>query len=262
MKIIAPELDMDLFWFQLREVAIPLLILDYDGTLAPFQIDPADAVPYPQIPPVLNDLMGQSRTRVIIVSGRPAIDVRKLLDLQEPPEIWGCHGAERLTRQGVGQSASLPNVTARALKTARQQMEESNFGGRIEIKPFSMAVHWRGLENSQEKYARMTAQRILTAYTGQTGLSLTEFDGGLELRPEHITKAHAIKTILSEAPQPSACAYLGDDHTDEDAFAALSGKGLSVLVRTDFRPTLAQLWLKPPEDLIEFLHTWLDFTSS
>ena len=51
-------------------------------------------------------------------------------------------------------------------------------------------------------------------------------------------------------------AYLGDDRTDEDAFRALRGRGLSVLVRAEPRETAADAWIRPPEELIEFLRTW------
>ena len=50
--------------------------------------------------------------------------------------------------------------------------------------------------------------------------------------------------------------YLGDDLTDEDAFRALKGRGLSVLVRNELRETLADIWLKPPGELIDFLLKW------
>ena len=55
-------------------------------------------------------------------------------------------------------------------------------------------------------------------------------------------------------------AYLGDDQTDEDAFRAVGDigeKGLSVLVRTHVRETAADVWIKPPQQLIEFLENWL-----
>jgi trehalose-6-phosphatase len=51
-------------------------------------------------------------------------------------------------------------------------------------------------------------------------------------------------------------AYLGDDLTDEDAFRALKGKGLSVLVRKESRTTEADCWLKPPDELLDFLKKW------
>jgi trehalose 6-phosphate phosphatase len=53
-------------------------------------------------------------------------------------------------------------------------------------------------------------------------------------------------------------AYLGDDATDERAFRAISGRGLSVLVRPSWRQTAAELWLRPPEELLDFLNRWLE----
>ena len=52
-------------------------------------------------------------------------------------------------------------------------------------------------------------------------------------------------------------AYLGNDATDEDAFGALTHWGLNILVREDYRPTLADAWIRPPEALLDFLHGWI-----
>ena len=53
-------------------------------------------------------------------------------------------------------------------------------------------------------------------------------------------------------------AYLGDDSTDEHAFEAMNGHGLSVLVRPRYRPTAAQLWLRPPDEVLDLLEQWLE----
>jgi len=59
-----------------------------------------------------------------------------------------------------------------------------------------------------------------------------------------------------DADTPAA--YLGDDTTDEDAFQAINGLGLSILVRPVWRPTAAQLWLKPPGEVLHLLTRWLE----
>jgi len=70
-------------------------------------------------------------------------------------------------------------------------------------------------------------------------------------------KGDAIRAILTETKPDAAVAYLGDDQTDEDAFRALKGRGLTALVRPQSRPTAADIWLQPPQELIEFFDDWL-----
>ena len=82
------------------------------------------------------------------------------------------------------------------------------------------------------------------------------FNGGLELRLSNISKASAIEEVMQRAGKESVVAFLGDDLTDEDAFAALDGRGLTVLVRPEYRETRAQVWLKPPGEMLAFLTRW------
>ena len=90
----------------------------------------------------------------------------------------------------------------------------------------------------------------------QAPVKLLEFDGGLELLASGRSKADAVVSLLQESPPETPSAYLGDDVTDEDAFAAIRGKGLGVLVRPQQRESLAQVWLRPPQELLAFLHRW------
>ena len=50
--------------------------------------------------------------------------------------------------------------------------------------------------------------------------------------------------------------YVGDDVTDEDAFRALAGRGISLVVRDpDDRPTAADYALADPDDVKRFLQS-------
>ena len=69
-------------------------------------------------------------------------------------------------------------------------------------------------------------------------------------------KGLAIKELLAEIAPDDLIAYLGDDLTDEEAFTALDGRGLKVLVRHEFRPTHADVQIAPPEELLQFLDRW------
>jgi trehalose-phosphatase len=87
-------------------------------------------------------------------------------------------------------------------------------------------------------------------------LMLWEFDGGMELRAAGRDKGDVVRTLEQECGDDAVIAYLGDDHTDEDAFAAVPETGAGVLVSAAFRPTAAQLWLQPPDELLMFLRRW------
>ena len=98
---------------------------------------------------------------------------------------------------------------------------------------------------------------IKTLGNTDTHLELRDFDGGMEWRAPGRDKGVVVKTILAQLGKDTAAAYLGDDQTDEDAFHALKGNGLTALVRSQSRPTAADIWLQPPHQLLQFLQEWL-----
>ena len=98
------------------------------------------------------------------------------------------------------------------------------------------------------------------------GLALLEFEAGLELRAGR-NKGGAVEAILAEAGAGAGdrtdcpVAYLGDDLSDESAFRAVrrvGRRGLSVLVRREWRETAAEVWLRPPDELKGFLMKWAE----
>jgi trehalose-phosphatase len=88
-------------------------------------------------------------------------------------------------------------------------------------------------------------------------LVIAEFDHGVELRLRSANKGDAVRRLLQELDPNIPIAYLGDDPTDEDAFRALNGRGLTVLVGPKHRFTSAQIWLRPPDELKAFLNDWI-----
>jgi trehalose-6-phosphatase len=73
------------------------------------------------------------------------------------------------------------------------------------------------------------------------------------LRPD---KGDAVRSILAGLEPTVPIAYFGDDITDEDAFRVLRGRGLTVLVKADYRETIADAWIRPPQELIDYLQRW------
>lgn len=234
-----------------------VLLLDYDGTVAPFSVDRERAYPYPTVPELLDCIMTTCRTRVALISGRAAHDIPPLLGLNPCPEIWGAHGLERLHPDGRYEVAHISEPARHALAEAAAWIAEVGLQGVTETKPGAVAVHWRGLPPAEAQEARAAANRVLTPLTTGTGLMLTEFEQGLELRVRARDKCDAVRTILAEVGPAAPVAYLGDDASDEEAFRALNGRGLTVLVRPTYRFTAAQIWLRPPTELVQFLSDWV-----
>jgi trehalose-phosphatase len=263
MRALSPRIDPEEFFTRVARALARVLILDYDGTLAPFQVRPERAVPYPGVEEVLDDIMAAERSRVVIVTGRTVGDLVPLLNLQRRPELWGTHGWERLLPDGRGARAELDQDVRRRLHEGERRARElARVGARVETKPASVALHWRGTSALAAARIRDALPQLWEPLAADGELELLEFDGGLELRARGCNKQHAVKAVLAETPKEAAVAYLGDDFTDEDAFVAVKPRGLAVLVRPELRETAADVWIRPPRELIAFLKRWRDACGS
>jgi trehalose-phosphatase len=127
----------------------------------------------------------------------------------------------------------------------------------METKPGCVAIHWRSLTPRNAEAAKSAAYNSFAPLVGVQGLRIQEFDHGIELRARECNKGRVVESVLKELGGEAAVAYLGDDATDEDAFRALHGKGITILVRPTYRFTAAQFWLRPPDELIWFLKDWI-----
>ena len=234
-----------------------ILLLDYDGTVAPFSADRRRAFPYPNVPELLRRIMTSCSTRLVVISGRSAHAVVPLLGLDPRPEIWGTYGLERLYSDGRYEGPEVTDEALYALDRAEADLLREGLDQAIEARPGAVSVHWRGLRPSEVLEVRTKAYRILNPLALHNGLLVADFDGGVEIRLRAASKGDVVRTILSENDPGVPVAYLGDDTTDEDAFRVLNGRGLTVLVRPKHRFTAAQLWLRPPGQLVAFLQAWI-----
>jgi trehalose-phosphatase len=193
---------------------------------------------------------------LIIVSGRPANEVPALLGLY-PQEIWGTYGIEKIHADGRCEYLHVSHEALRILTQAEAQLEREGFTDRNEVKLAAVGLHWRGLPASEAANIRANAYRILEPLAVQPDLVLAEFEDRLEIRLSSPNKGDALRDLLSKLDPDVPVAYLGDDATDEDAFRVLNGRGLTVLVGAKPRFTAAQIWLKPPDELLQFLTNWI-----
>jgi len=249
--------EVEQFMNAVAQSPVSALLLDYDGTLAPFCLNRQQALPYPGMTELLQEIIVNGRTRVVIVTGRNAHEVIPLLAIHPSLEIWGCHGLERLRPDGTRETPRVEEPVMHALADADRWLRYQGLHNRAEFKTGAVAIHWRGLDEATA--AEIRGQVLLGWFpiAQSTPMELLEFDGGIEMRMPGRDKGDAVRTILDEIGPEVPVAYLGDDLTDERAFLALGTLGLSVLVRPGWRETAAALWIRPPEGLREFLTRWL-----
>jgi trehalose 6-phosphate phosphatase len=236
-----------------------LLLLDYDGTLAGFRIDRFKARPWAQVRELLGRIQNQKKTRIAVVTGRPAEEIPPMLALDPAPEVWGLHGAERLYPDGRRELEVQAPVVRQALQNLRTRLKRDSFGGLFEDKPNAAVIHWRGRSLEQAREIERRTRETFGPLAKLDGLRLLKFEAGLELRAGR-DKGGAVREIIRESEDRAPVTYLGDDLTDEAAFEAINeakAPHLSVLVRRAPRKTAADVWLKPPEELREFLRMWL-----
>lgn len=232
-----------------------VLLLDFDGTLAPIVSRPELAAMPPETRAALDRLLALPGVEAAVVSGRGMADARERAGI---PGIAyaGNHGMEI---EGPGIHRVHPEAAAArpALEEAARAVEpalEGIEGAFLEDKGLTLSVHYRLVASAAEE--ERVREAVRRAVEPVPGLKLTEGKKVLEVRPRvEWDKGRAVLFLLEHLrPPPGApVLYLGDDTTDEDAFRALGGAGEGVLVSEEPRETAARAWLRSPYEVAELL---------
>jgi len=236
-----------------------VLLLDYDGTLAPFRVNRFTSRPWAGVRELLAAIQRQGRTRMAVITGRPAAEIEPMLCLDPPLEVWGLHGAERLYPDGRRELEQAPAATQARLEELREFLRHDSLGGLFEDKANGVVMHWRGVSRRKAEQIERRTRELFEPMARMEGLTLLDFEAGIELRVGR-NKGRAVEAILAESGREGPVAFLGDDLSDEAGFHAVNGlgsRGLSVLVRREERETAAAVWLRPPVELKEFLARWV-----
>lgn len=236
------------------------VFLDYDGTLTPIVERPELAILAPQMREILARLARQ--TTVCVVSGRKLSDIRDLVKL-DGIVYAGAHGfdirggAGDRIRQETGRDYT--EKIARAAAALRDQLADIP-GVLVEDKTYAIAIHYRLVDPDRVPDVEKAVETLLAH---SEGLRRTEGKKVFELRPDiDWDKGKAVLWLLNAlglAQQDVLPLYIGDDVTDEDAFRALKGRGLSVFVGDATKATLADFRLADPDQVGRFLGDLANF---
>jgi trehalose 6-phosphate phosphatase len=199
----------------------PLLIAsDYDGVLARLRDDPSSAVPEPGVAEVLARLAAADGVTVALVSGRGVADLRTTSGMSGSFRWVGSHGAEFDGPLSDELAARRDQLAARLAP-----LVEGTPGARLEVKPASVAVHVRQVQDRSAAAAVLENARTL----GDSSLTMKPGKDVLEMAMTDADKGTALRRLRSELGA-AATIYLGDDLTDEDGFRALGSDDVSVKI--------------------------------
>ena len=232
------------------------VFLDYDGTLTPIVEDYTRAFLAEETRRAIAALA--RRRTVAIVSGRDVATLRKLVGLDglfyagsHGFEISGPEGWDETIGHGV---EALPELD-RAEAELRHELAGVP-GHAVERKRFAVAIHYRRAAAAEVPRIALAVDRVAARHPR---LRKGSGQKGWRLQPDIAwDKGCAVLSLLErldlDRPQVVPI-YLGDDLTDEDAFHALQGRGVGIVVRGEdhARETAAQYALADCDDVRRFL---------
>jgi trehalose 6-phosphate phosphatase len=224
-----------------------VLFLDFDGTLVNFRPHPEEVRLASQVKRTLGRLARHRNLFVAIVSGRRLRYLRKVIGVKGV-HYFGMHGSEQ-----AGAPVQLGKTGRQTLLRAKRmaRLELGSFTGiRIEDKRLSFAVHSRGAQPKTIRAARRVLLQIVAPLRGV--LRVLEGEKVWEVVPAEIQgKGAAVSKLVKRLPAGTLAVYVGDDTTDEAAFAALESQ---ITVRVgNARSTGARFYLRNPGEVLRFL---------
>ncbi|MDT7782822.1 MAG: hypothetical protein QOF58_1241, partial [Pseudonocardiales bacterium] len=232
-----------------------LVACDYDGTLAPIAGVPDEAFPDQRSVAALRSLAALHETTCAVISGRALRDLAALSRLPGEVHLVGSHGSEF----DVGFVNVLSEHARDALGALHRELDalvRVTPGALLELKPAAVAVHYRNCSDS-------VAQRLLKVLESVPTLDLQVTHGKavVEFSVVETDKGRALD-VLRHQVGATAAVFLGDDVTDEKAFARLSGPDVGI--RVGAGESLAAHRLHGPADvaavlafLLEERRAWL-----
>lgn len=231
------------------------VFLDYDGTLTPIVETPGRAV------------MAESMRRAVIrlsrhctvgiISGRDLEDVRRMVNIDASIVYAGSHGFDISGPEGLDVKSQAGIEFLPALDRAERELSEKLRpvkGALVERKKFAIAVHYRLV--SPEK-VRLVEESVDRVASGLPELRKAYGKKIFELQPDiDWHKGKALLALLGKLHLDGEDVlpfFVGDDVTDEDAFRAIQGRGIGIVVRDRPYETAASYSLENPDEVREFL---------
>lgn len=242
-----------------------LLFLDFDGTLAPIARTPDRAALSSKTRKLLLSISRRKDCKITIVTGRALKDIEGKVGIKNIGYV-GNHGFEIGGTNILSQDRAYLKIREKIfliIKDLFQQLEGLP-GVFVEDKGVTLSVHYRLVKARQQRLFRWTFKQIVAPYLRAGDIVVHKGKKVFEVRPPmEWDKGKAVFWLLkdhfhSRKKHCTTVIYIGDDRTDEDAFKALRGHGITVRVGRR-KISGAQYSLKDVAQVTQFLEMLLRF---
>jgi trehalose-phosphatase len=225
----------------------PLLVgLDVDGVLAPLVDHPDDSQLLDGVADTLVRLAAADHVDVVVISGRSLAGLEHF-GFDPTITVIGSHGMET---RGTAMSELDPDEADRLRRLtalAERAADDAGPGSMVEHKPAGVVLHTRRADPDR---AAGAIDWLRDAAGAVAGTTIKPGSNVLELLARTSDKGRAIAGV-AERRAAATTVFVGDDVTDEDAFARL-GDG-DVTVKVGDAPTIADHRLEDPAAVLVWL---------
>jgi trehalose 6-phosphate synthase/phosphatase len=231
------------------------ILLDYDGTLAPYQKLPSLATPSEELVQLLKQLTDDRSNEIVIISGRDVKTLEKWLGTL-PLNMIAEHGA-CVKYHGEEWKEQVPINTEwkEQVRPLMQLFVDRCAGSFIEEKKSTLAWHYR---NTNQELGFMRSRELRNALlqlTANTALQVVDGNKVLEVRMVGVDKGMAAVSMITGF-DPDFVLCIGDDVTDEDMFRALRDRAYTIKIGR--ANTSAQYTILSQKEVFPFLKRFVE----
>jgi trehalose 6-phosphate synthase/phosphatase len=228
-----------------------LILLDYDGTLAPIERYPHLATPNADLLDLLKKLISDQRNTVVITSGRNKDELQEWfgdLDI----DLIAEHGAYSKSKGLHWELVPHLNTDWKAMiLQVMNEYADRCPGSFVEEKELSVAWHFRNADNelgfmrSRELHSRLTELGTHFGFQVMEGRKL------IEAKPRGVDKGTSSLQWINKKKWGFILA-VGDDRTDEDLFRVIPDHAFSL--RVGLIQSLARYNISGQREVIRLLN--------
>jgi trehalose-phosphatase len=226
---------------------LPVLVgLDVDGVLAPIVAHADDATLLAGMEAAVSAVAALDDVHVAVVSGRSLAGLAQF-GFGDDVRVIGSHGMEARGHPMAPLTTAERDRMARLNEAALAAAGRAGQGAWVEHKPASVVLHIREADSEAGPHALTDFARTVSAIEG---VSAKPGSGVLEAFARSADKGTAL-VELGAGLGASTTVFVGDDLTDEEAFARLGPGDLTIKVGA--ADSIARYRLRDPDAVLCFL---------